>query len=127
MQVLFLMAALLLTATGCTTIKTVELDKGQSYAEQIEVGDKVRLILHDGRVRELRALEVNERHLSGKHRSGHIETVYWSDVFSVQTISLSPAKTVGNTTTGILVAGSLLVIGALVSGSCCAPGLTGMH
>ncbi len=123
MHIPLFVVALMFVATGCTTLKPVELDDGQTFAEQIDVGDRVHLILRDGRVRELRVAEVNDRLVTGKGRSGQIETAYWSDVFSVQVASVSAAKTAGKATNGILVAGTLLFVGALLSGSMPYPGI----
>ena len=107
MQIQLIMIALLLATAGCTTLKPIELDEGQTYAEQIEVGDTVRLLLRDGRMRELRVLEVAEEQVSGKHTSGHIESARWSDVTYVTKVGISGLKTAG---AGLAVAAAIPVI-----------------
>lgn len=106
---------LFLLNTACTTIKPIDVDERSTYAQQIEPGDKVRLLYLDEQVREIRVVEVNDREITGKLESGGIVIADWRDIYAAERVEISPIKTAG-AAVGIVVAIPVLALMAVMSG-----------
>lgn len=101
--------------TACTTIKPIDVDEQSTYAQKIEAGDKVRLIYLDGRVNEIRVIEINDLEITGKLESGAVVFAGWHDIYEVERVAISPIKTAG-AAVGIVVAIPVLALLAVMSG-----------
>ena len=107
--------ALFFLNTACTTIKPIDIDEQSTYAQKIEVGEKVRLIYLDGRVNEIRVTEVNDLEITGKLESGAVIFADWRDIYEAERVEISPIKTAG-AAAGIVVAIPVLALLAVMSG-----------
>lgn len=105
----------LLTNSGCTTIKPIDVDDQTTFAQQIKVGDKVRLAFLDERVREISVTEINDQEIIGKLESGGVVIADWRDIYDVEQVRISPLKTTG-AALGIIVAIPVIALLALASG-----------
>ena len=114
-QTVLFVIIVLLTNTGCTTIKPIDVDDQTTFAEQIKVGDKVRLAYLDERVREIRVTEVNDQEIIGKLESGAVVIADWRDIYDVEQVRISPLKTAG-AAVGIIVAIPVIAVLAVASG-----------
>jgi len=112
---LLAVSAVFLLNTACTTIKPIESDIPSDYVAQIEIGDKVRLLYLDERVREIEVLDLNDAEITGKVDGGGIVIADWRDVYQVEQVKISPLKTAG-AAVGVLVAIPVVVALAVVSG-----------
>lgn len=119
----FIIVAVLLANTACTTIKPVYNVGAESYASQVQAGDRVRLTYPNLRSREIVVTEVTETSVTGtvyknsKHEpKGHVIVERWSDLDSVETVRISALKTLG-AGVGVIVAIPFLVIGLLMFGA----------
>ncbi len=116
-------AATCLVNTACTTVRPV-YDVGQeTYASQIEAGDRVRLTYLDERTKEIVVTEVSETELKGttyknttREPKGHEIVADWRDVYSAEIVTISALKTAG-AGVGIIVAIPLLAVGAVLFGA----------
>ncbi len=113
----FLLCAILvfLSNAACTTTRPIELDDQASYASEIQVGDKVRLLYLDERVREIRVTEVNDQEIIGKVDSGGVVIADWRDIYEAERVTISPLKTAG-AAVGIAIAIPVIVVLAVASG-----------
>jgi hypothetical protein len=119
----FIISAILLANTACTTIKPVYNVGAESYASQVKIGDRVRLTQPNQTSREIVVTEVSETEVTGtiykntKHApKGHEIIESWSDLDSVETVKISAVKTVG-AGLGVVVAIPFLVVGLLMFGA----------
>jgi hypothetical protein len=122
-------AALIITSifclmnTACTTIKPVYNDPQASIASQLEPGDRVRITLINDRSKEINITAVDETGIKGNiykasttQRKGAIVEEEWADVHSVETVKISPIKTVG-AAVGIGAAIPFIALGAVFMGA----------
>lgn len=109
------MMAVFLTNTACTTTRPIELDEHATYAGKVRVGDKVRLLYLDERVREIRVTATDDQQIIGKLDTGGVVIADWRDIYAVEQVRISPLKTAG-AAFGIAVAIPVLVVLALASG-----------
>lgn len=100
---------------ACTTIKPIDIDAQSTYAQKIDVGDKVRLLYLDERVREIRVTEVNGQTITGKLETGGVVIADWRDIYEVERVEISPIKTAG-AAVGIIIAIPVVALLALMSG-----------
>lgn len=105
----------LLANSACTTTRPIDVDASSSYAQTVEVGDKVRLLYLDERVKEIRVLEINDQEITGKLESGGVVIADWRDIYAVESVEISPLKTAG-AALGIAIAIPVLVVLAVMSG-----------
>lgn len=105
----------LLANSACTTTRPIDVDASSSYAQTVEVGDRVRLLYLDERVKEIRVLEVNDQEITGKLESGGVVIADWRDIYAVESVEISPLKTAG-AALGIAIAIPVLVVLAVMSG-----------
>jgi hypothetical protein len=110
----FLIIVFLLNS-ACTTTRPIDVDEHTSYAQQIRVGDKVRLLYLDERVKDIKVTEINEQEIIGKLDSGGIVIADWRDVYQAERVKLSPLKTAG-AAVGIAVAIPVIVVLTVASG-----------
>ncbi|MDH3532905.1 MAG: hypothetical protein OEO82_08240 [Gammaproteobacteria bacterium] len=101
--------------SACTTTRAIDVDPSSSYAQTIEVGDKVRLLYLDESVKEIRVLENNDQEITGKLESGGVVIADWRDIYAVESVEISPLKTAG-AALGIAIAIPILVVLAVMSG-----------
>ena len=101
--------------TACTTLRPIEAEEPAGYVENIEVGDTVRLLYLDERVKEVEVLELNEMEITGKADGGGIVIADWRDIYQVEQVRISPVKTAG-AAVGIIIAIPVVVAMAVVSG-----------
>lgn len=118
-----LLCGLFVMSAACTTIKPVYNVDQDSFASQLEPGDRVRLSYLDGRVREIDVTEVNETEIKGTiHKNtqtepkGRAVVADWQDIHAVETVRISAIKTVG-AGIGVIVAIPFLALGALMAGA----------
>lgn len=126
--VILISSAMFLLNTACTTIKVIDDSEETTYAEQIEVGDKIRLIYLDGRVKNIRVTGVSETEISGtphdsrfKQAIGPGIVAKWQDVYQAERVNTSVLKTAG-AALGLVIAIPVLVVGAVLlcgSGAAC--------
>ena len=109
--------------TACTTIKPVYGDAQASIASQLEPGDRVRITLINDRSKEINITAVDEAGIKGTihkasttQRKGAIVEEEWADVFSVETVKISPVKTAG-AAVGIVAAMPFIALGAVFMGA----------
>jgi hypothetical protein len=109
--------------TACTTIKPVYDNPQASIASQLKPGDRVRITLINDRAKEIDITEVDETGIKGLiHKSsstqqkGAIVEQEWPDIFSVETVKISPIKTVG-AAVGIVAALPFVALGAMFMGA----------
>ncbi len=107
--------AVSMTNAACTTTQPIHLDEQATYADHVRVGDKVRLLYLDERVREIRVTEVSDQEIIGKLESGGVVIADWQDIYAVEQVRISPLKTAG-AAVGIAVAIPVLAVLALASG-----------
>jgi hypothetical protein len=120
---ILLLCGLTLVSAACTTIKPVYNVNQESYASQLEPGDRVRLSYLDGRIREIDVTEVSETEIKGTiHKNtnteprGYAVVADWQDIHAVETVKISAIKTIG-AGVGVVVAIPFLVLGALMGGA----------
>jgi hypothetical protein len=109
--------------TACTTIKPVYDDPQASIASQLKPGDRVRLTLINDRVKEVNITEIDEAGIKGTihknstiQRKGAIVDEEWADVFSVETVKISPIKTAG-AAVGVVAAIPFVALGLVFMGA----------
>jgi len=109
--------------TACTTIKPVYEDPPVSIASQLKPGDRVRITFINDRTKEIDVTEVDASGIKGTihkgsttQRKGAIAEEEWVDIFSVETVKISPIKTVG-AAVGIVAAIPFLALGAMFMGA----------
>ncbi len=109
--------------TACTTIKPVYNDPQASIASQLEPGDRVRITLINDRSKDINITAVDETGIKGNiykasttQRRGAIVEEEWADVYSVETVKISPIKTAG-AAVGIVAAMPFLALGAVFMGA----------
>jgi len=108
---------------ACTTIKPVYSDPQASIASQLTPGDRVRITLINDRVKDVDITDVDESGIKGtihkksttQHKGAIVEEE-WADVFSVETVKISPIKTAG-AAVGIVAAMPFLALGAVFMGA----------
>jgi len=117
-----MISLLLLLNTACTTVKPVYDVGAESYASQLEPGDRVKLTYLHGLVREIDVTAVNEREIRGtvhkntlREPKGLEIVADWRDIDTVETVKVSALKTTG-AAVGILVAIPIFAAGVLVAG-----------
>lgn len=92
--VVIISSALMLLNTACTTLKPLPVDENKSYAEQVRVGDRVRLLFLNEEAREIRVRAVNETQITGELiESGAIIVISWEDIYAVERVVVAPVKT----------------------------------
>ena len=89
---------------GCTTLKPLPASNAQSYASQLEVGDKVKIIRNNGTDISFKVTAVSDEGISGDG-----EFVAHSDIRQVEVRQFSTGKTVG------LIVGIVGVLAAIAS------------
>jgi len=121
-------SAIFLTNAACTTVKPVYDVGPETYASQIEVGDRVRLTYLDNRSKEIRVTEISEAEIKGtiykntkREPRGHEIVADWRDVYGAEIVTISALKTAG-AGVGIIVAIPLLAVGAVLFGAGAAAG-----
>ena len=109
--------------TACTTIKPVYGDPQASIASQLAPGDRVRITLINDRSKEITVTAVDASGIKGTiykasttQRKGAVVEEDWADVFSVETVKISPIKTAG-AAVGIVAAIPFLALGAVFMGA----------
>jgi len=109
--------------TACTTIKPVYSDPQATIASQLSPGDRVRITLINDRVREVDVTEVDVAGIKGTihkasttQRKGAIFEEEWADIFSVETVKISPIKTAG-AAVGVVAAIPFLALGLVFMGA----------
>ena len=109
--------------TACTTIKPVYNNPQASIASQLKPGDRVRITLINDRVKEINVTEVDETGIKGTvhkasttQRKGATVDEEWADVFSIETVKISPIKTAG-AAVGIVAAIPFLALGLVFMGA----------
>jgi hypothetical protein len=109
--------------TACTTIKPVYDDPQASIASQLKPGDRVRITLINDRSKEISITAVDETGIKGTtykastiQPKGALVEEEWADVYSVETVKISPIKTAG-AAVGIAAAVPLLAIGVIFMGA----------
>jgi len=123
-RIAILFASLIcMTTTACTTIKPVYEGPQASFASQLKPGDRVRITLINDRTKEINITEVDEAGIKGvihkastTQRKGVIAEEEWADIFSVETVKISPIKTAG-AAVGIVAAIPFLALGAMFMGA----------
>ncbi len=113
--VLLFVILVFLSNAACTTTRPIELNDQASYASEIQVGDKVRLLYLDERVREIRVTEVNDQEIIGKLDSGGVVIADWRDIYEAERVTISPLKTAG-AAVGIAIVVPVIVLLAVASG-----------
>ena len=126
--VILISSAMFLLNAACTTVKTIDDSEEKTYSEQIDVGDKIRLIYLDGRVRDIRVTAIDETKISGtphdskfKRAIGPGVVVEWTDVYQAERVKVSALKTAGATLGAVIVI-PVIVVGAVLlcgSGAAC--------
>ena len=126
--VILMTSVLFLLNAACTTIRIIDDSEEKTYSEQIEVGDKVRLIYLDGRVKDIRVTAVSETEISGtphdsrfKRATGPGIDADWEDVYQAERVNTSVLKTAG-AVLGVAIAIPVIVVGAVLlcgSGAAC--------
>lgn len=107
--------ALFFLNAACTTTKPIDIDEQTTYAQKIAVGDRVRLLYLDERVKEIRVTEINPREITGKLESGGVVIADWRDIYEAERVEISPIKTAG-AAVGIVIAIPVVALLALMSG-----------
>ena len=109
--------------TACTTNKPVYADPHASIASQLKPGDRVRLTLINDRAKDINITEVDEVGIRGlihksssTQRKGAIVEQEWADIFSVETVKISPVKTAG-AAVGIVAAIPFVALGVMFMGA----------
>jgi hypothetical protein len=109
--------------TACTTIKPVYDNPQASIASQLKPGDRVRITLINDRAKEIDITEVDETGIKGliyksssTQQKGAIVEQEWPDIFSVETVKISPIKTAG-AAVGIVAALPFVALGAIFMGA----------
>lgn len=123
-RVAILIASLIcVMTTACTTIKPVYEDPQASFASQLKPGDRVRITLLNDRTKEINITEVDEAGIKGlihksssTQRKGAVVEEEWADIFSVETVKISPIKTAG-AAVGIVAAIPFIALGAMFMGA----------
>ena len=120
---ILIVALACLTMTACTTTKPVYNDRQATIASQLKPGDRVRITLINDRIKEIVITEVNEAEIKGTihadsptQRKGSIVVEEWADIFSVETVEISPLKTAG-AAVGVAVAVPLVALGFVFLGA----------
>jgi len=108
---------------ACTTIKPVYNSPQASIASQLAPGDRVRITLINDRTKEINITEVDASGIKGvihkastTQRKGAIVEEEWVDIFSVETVKISPIKTAG-AAVGIVAAIPFIALGAVFMGA----------
>ncbi len=128
-KIIILIGSLMfLSNTACTTIRTIDDSEEKTYSEQIDVGDKIRLIYLDGRVRDIRVTAVSETEISGTPHDSRFKRAIgpgidadWDDVYQAERVNTSVLKTAG-AVLGVAIAIPVIVVGAVLlcgSGAAC--------
>jgi hypothetical protein len=123
-KIVILVASLTcMMTTACTTIKPVYDDPQASIASQLKPGDRVRITLINDRTKEIDITEVDETGIKGlihksssTQRKGAIVEEEWADIFSVETVKISPVKTAG-AAVGIVAALPFVALGMMFMGA----------
>ena len=120
---LLIASLICLMSTACTTIKPVYDDPMASIASQLEPGDRVRITLINDRSKDINVTAVDETGIKGNiykasttERKGAIVEEEWADIFSVETVKISPIKTAG-AAVGIVAAVPFLALGMVFLGA----------
>ena len=126
--VILMTSVLFLLNAACTTIRIIDNGEETTYSEQIEVGDKVRLIYLDGRVKDIRVTAVSETEISGTPHDSRFKRAIgpgidadWEDVYQAERVNTSVLKTAG-AVLGVAIAIPVIVVGAVLlcgSGAAC--------
>lgn len=118
-----IISATLFASAACTTIKPVYDVGAESFASQIQVGDRVRLTYPNQTSREIVVTEATETQVKGtiykntkQEPKGYEIVESWKDLDSVETVKISPLKTAG-AGVGIVIAIPLLVVGLVLFGA----------
>lgn len=119
--VILITSTLFLLNAACTTIKPIEAGEEPGYSEQIEVGERIRLTLLDGRVKDIRVTAINATEVSGTlvkatatQRKGALIVADWRDVYVAERVKISALKTAG-AAVGVVIAIPILAVGAVLA------------
>ncbi len=116
-----LTSALLLLTSACTTIKPIYSTPEQPFETQVVVGEKVRVTYLDASTKDILVTEVTDVEIKGTltkankvlPKGAEVETE-WGDVYAIETVKVSPIKTVG-AGLGILVAIPIIAVGGILA------------
>jgi len=116
-----LTSALFLLTGACTTVKPIYETSGQSFETQIDVGEKVRITYLDEASRDILVTEVSAAEIKGTlakaskvQPRGTMIIADWRDVYAIESVKVSPIKTVG-AGLGIIVAIPILAVGGVLA------------
>ncbi len=109
------MMMIILLASGCTTLKPVEMSPEQlheqiSTGDVIKVGDSVKVVTADGAISKFKITAITAEHISGKDTELRIE-----DIVAVETREFSGGKTTALAVGGVVVLYGIL--GAVAAAS----------
>jgi len=116
-----LTSALFLLTSACTTVKPIYELPGQSFESQIAVGEKVRITYLDARTKDIIVTDVSAKEIKGtlaessKVQPKGTEVIAdWRDIYAVESVKISPLKTVG-AGLGVIVAIPIMVVGGVLA------------
>jgi hypothetical protein len=101
--------------TACTTIKPVYDNPQASIASQLKPGDRVRITLINDQAKEIDIKGLIHKSSSTQQKGATVEQE-WPDIFSVETVKISPIKTAG-AAVGIVAALPFVALGAMFMGA----------
>ena len=117
----WLCAATIAGAPGCTAMRTIEAPAAQESWAEIQAGDTVALTLRDGRQVELKFVERTDQAVTGRDASGTSLTVESTDIESAKVERLSAGR---NVLLGVTVVGVGFAVAAAEVGKSLTDSLT---
>ena len=114
---LLTLALVFLVATGCTSLKPVELAPA-TLQEQIlsdniiQRGDRIKVVTSDGVISEFRVTAISENHIRGKNIDIPVQ-----DIVALETRELSGGKT--SALAGGAALGMYLILLSMPAAMCC--------
>ena len=115
-----LIAALLLSSTGCiTTMRSLE--ENQIISDVVKQGDKVEIINTDGHISAFTVGKVTSVFIAGTSEAGSNVTVALADIETIKTEQIDGGKTTLAIVGGV-VALPIIAAGVLLFGFACAAG-----
>jgi hypothetical protein len=95
-------AVVIVSLAGCSTMRAVEDVSPQGVRERVEVGDEVRIVTTQGAVYELEVTKVEEKSLTGEAGNGKRYRVPYAAIQALEVEEVSAAKTGGAITAGMV-------------------------